>query len=189
MHITWKIFVISVAVFFLSGCSSKQVVLPPGAASIKEKTFMPESLWGLNIEQGGEEKFSGILAIKSNNDSVSIALLDPTGIKLFEENVAKTGEIQLLSAVEQLTKHRLPRFIGKAIYRIFYLYPGDDSCSGIISRFCWSDEVSPLEKKYFFGPVLLWSVAYTVDIRERDIIKIQTHSPWSDTGLFLKLMD
>ena len=156
-----------------------------------ELQFNSSSLWKMNIVRGDEEKFSGILAIQPRSDFISLVLLDPTGITLFKGNVYRSGDIRLTSSIDILKKSKIESYLAKAIYRIFYLSPSEETCQKWLNRLCWggTDSSSTIEKKSNVGPFLFWSANYITDGSiNGKISKIELYTPWSKTKLFLELI-
>jgi len=146
-----------------------------------------DSLWELKIEQRGHKKFSGIIALKNGADMLTLVLLDPTGLKLFEENISNNGTVSLTQNLSFFEDHQLPQYLGKVLYRIFIKTPTADSCSGNFYNLCW-DEDGQLKKRAEWGPFMLWNVIYRGDSSGAYGHNIEHHSPWIGTTFYLKLL-
>jgi hypothetical protein len=157
-----------------------------------ELEFNSNSLWKTIIMRGEEEKFSGILAIQQSSNFISLALLDPTGITLLRGNVGHSGDIKLISSIEKLNESKIKSYLGKAIFRIFYLSPSEETCQKWLNRLCWTQTNSSffIEKKSNIGPFLFWSASYINDggLNEK-VSKIEFYNPWNKTKLFLELIN
>jgi hypothetical protein len=176
-----------IVLIIFSGCAPK-VLLPEDYFLEKVPVIAENNLWLLRIEQGKEEKFSGVLVLQQKNDNIDLVLLDPTGIKIMAEKITRTGEIQISSAIEKIKESRLPNYLGRAIHRIFYLNPDKSSCANKFGRLCWSDSQPDFfGKEATFGPFQRWSVKYWDYNKSLDTpLRIEHRAPWTDTTLFIQ---
>ena len=175
----------------LVGCSTKFFTSTEKQFA-HELEFNSNSLWKIIIVSGEEEKFSGILAIQQSSDFISLALLDPTGITLLRGDVGHSGDIRLASSLDKLNKSKIKSYLGKAIFRIFYLSPSEETCQKWLNRLCWAqtNSSSLIEKKSNVGPFLFWSASYITDGRVNGkISKIEFYTPRNKTKLFLELIN
>jgi hypothetical protein len=147
-----------------------------------------DSLWELKIEQRGHEKFSGIVALKKDTDILTLVLLDPTGLKLFEENISNNGTVSLTQNLSFFEDHQLPKYLGKVFYRTFFKFPTADSCSGNLYNLCWEKCGSQFKKRAKWGPFTLWNVIYGGNSTGAYGHNIEHHSPWIGTTFYLKLL-
>jgi len=120
------IFCIMWLCFMLSACS------PPlqkynHSLRIAEKS--ENSLYTLRIEQWGNVKFTGLLALQLNDLSLSYAMLDATGIKLIEGEVDSQGKYTIQKAMIGLKGSSLPGYLSTSLARTFLMIPLDNPCS------------------------------------------------------------
>jgi len=174
----------------LSGCTPK-FLSSNGTDFSDELINNTNTLWKIVITRGGEERFSGILVIEQHSDFISLALLDPTGITILKGDVSHSGEIRLVSNLSIIKKSKIKSYLGKAVLRIFYLSPSEDTCLKRINRLCWNQTnfTAFSEKISTIGPYILWSVSYYGDGKENErITNIEFYTPWNKTKLFLEFI-
>lgn len=145
---------------FLCSCSLPLASLRDGVELGGEKA----KLLNIRIERWQELRFSGLLAVRQEQDGLYYMLLDATGVKLLEARVSNAGEHVLIHANGALKETGLDEFLSEALARIYLFWPEQLPCSGSwFHSFCYRDtaaSVAPSEwnKTVRLGPLKLWQV-------------------------------
>jgi hypothetical protein len=80
-----------------------------------------QTLWQVRIGRGESQLFSGLLALNKKGQVLEAVLLDSTGIKLLEEKVLSSGEVEIVSALPAVRNKRLGPFLGEGLFRLFFM--------------------------------------------------------------------
>lgn len=136
-------------------------------------------LYTISIEQWGEMRFSGILALQFRQESLYYMLLDATGVTLVEAEVSLTDGHRLVRAMGPLKTSELPNSLSTALKRIYLLNPPQGPCSqGFISRFCIEVAEQREWQKYVrVGPFTVWEAEHS-DRGDGERIDTTYTQPW-----------
>ncbi|WP_457577891.1 hypothetical protein [Desulfomarina sp.] len=142
--------------FLLSACS---VPLQKYNQSLKITAKPENRLYSIRIEQWGDVRFTGLLALRFNGLSLSWAMLDATGIKLIEGEVDFQGRYTIKRAMTGLKGSSLPGYLSTSLARTFLMIPLDYPCSrdGLMF-FCISPSGDGYNKIMKIEPFTLWEV-------------------------------
>jgi hypothetical protein len=147
----------------LSGCGGGIVV----SAVSSDLSIAETSLWTVRLGRGDQEIFAGLLALRNEGDSIRAVLLDSTGIKLLEERISSSGEVQVIKAIPAVRDKRLPSFLGEGLYRLFFNSEGfaGELCrrDGFASLCFGEQDSGQLVKLRRFGPFVLWRADYFIN--------------------------
>lgn len=180
------LFLTIAALLTLPGCANNLRQMPP-PFSVAEP-MAAENIWKIHYFQGNGEIFSGLLATRRQQDQLHLVLLDPTGIKLLEEEVAKTGDFRVISGVEAVQKHGFPGYLAGLCRRIFLLDPADRRDSFCWTSFEWRQIMTNIHaKRKGFGPITLWTVEYIFDDHDT-LAGIVTKSIWHNRRMQLEAL-
>ncbi len=147
-------------------------------------------LYTIRIEQWGELRFSGILALQQRQEGLYYVMLDATGVKLIEAEVGLTGDHRLIRANGPLESSQLPHYLSTSLKRIYLLDPQDSPCSrNVLLWFCKELSGEKGWKKYVqAGPFTVWRVEKNE--RDEDKSEIIVYSqPWLGVRIVLKGLD
>lgn len=143
----------------LAGCSVPRLsppALSPEAAALIEDSG---NLYSLRISRRGQQKFSGILGLRTGGDKLHFAMLDATGILLLEAEVEADGSFRVIRAVGQIADSRLPGYLAETLHNIFYVRPRQLPCSSSgLMELCREQSVAGFVKHLSFGPFTLWNL-------------------------------
>ena len=121
-------------------------------------------LLNIRIERWDEVRFSGLLALREQGGGLYYALLDATGVKLLEVEVAGDGGYHLLHAKGALKESGLDGFLAEVLTRIYLREPATLPCVGSwLHEFCRQEgaEGEGWQKYGKAGPWQIWQVAAT----------------------------
>lgn len=120
-------------------------------------------LLNIRIERWGTVRFSGLLGLKELAGGVYYVLLDATGIKLLEVEVARDGGHKVLQVSGPVKKTELAPFLSEALARIYLQEPGpgQEPCVGSwFYRLCRAESKDQSWGKYGqAGPFKVWQVS------------------------------
>ncbi len=142
----------------LGACSVPYAVLEKDPAAGSRSTAR---LLNIRIERWDEVRFSGLLALRKQGAGLYYALLDATGVKLLEVEVAGDGGYHLLHAKGTLKESGLDGFLAEVLERIYLLEPVTLPCAGSwLYEFCRQEDADGKGwKKYGqAGPLQIWQV-------------------------------
>jgi hypothetical protein len=126
-----------------------------------------QTLWQVRLGRGGSQFFAGLLALNKKEDSLEAVLLDSTGIKLLEEKVLSSGQVEVVSVLPAVRNKRLAPFLGKGLFRLFFSPTGlsDEPCrrDGLFELCLGTEDDGHLVKFRRLGPFVLWSVDYFIN--------------------------
>ncbi len=140
-------------------------------------------MYTLRIEQWGNVKFTGLLALQLNDLSLSYAMLDATGIKLIEGEVDSQGKYTIQKAMIGLKGSSLPGYLSTSLARTFLMIPLDNPCSrdGLM-LFCISPSEDGYNKIMKIEPFTLWEV-------QRGKGTIIYRQPWLGIGMMFAALN
>jgi len=112
------------------------------------------------IHSFGTVKFSGLLGVTKQEDSLYYVLLDATGIKLLEAYVKNEGEYIVKSGLNKLIDSSLPRILAQSLWRIYIIEPAELPCSKYFFQKLCREKMSlnTWKKHSDKGPFTHWSV-------------------------------
>ncbi len=126
-----------------------------------------QSLWKIRIGRGESQLFAGLLALNKKAEALEAVLLDSTGIKLLEEKVSASGEVEIVSALPAVRNKRLGPFLGEGLSRLFFMPAGftDELCrrQGLFELCFGAEKEEHLVKFRRLGPFVLWSGDYFIN--------------------------
>ncbi|MEN8134598.1 MAG: hypothetical protein ABFS18_03550 [Thermodesulfobacteriota bacterium] len=126
-----------------------------------------QTLWQARIGRGESQLFAGLLALNKKGPVLEAVLLDSTGIKLLEEKVLASGEVEIISALPAVRNKRLGPFLGEGLFRLFFVPPGftEEPCrrQGLFELCFGSEDEEHLVKLRRLGPFVLWSGDYFIN--------------------------
>lgn len=117
-------------------------------------------LFNIRIMRWGDLRFSGLLALQYRQNGLYYIVLDATGVKLIEAEVASAGDHMLIRAVGPLKTSQLPNYLSTSLKRIYLLEPLQRPCSQEFLRsFCREPLPEHGWRKYMkSGPFTAWEV-------------------------------
>ena len=126
-----------------------------------------QTLWTIRIGRGESQLFAGLLALNRQGDELEAVLLDSTGIKLLEEKVFSSGEVEIISALPAVRNKRLGPFLGEGLFRLFFIPTGfiEEPCrrQGLFELCFGGEEEDHLVKLRRLGPFVLWRGDYFIN--------------------------
>lgn len=158
-----KIFLVLLVLTLTSGCGANLKSYPA------EQQLLPAgpTLWEVRIGRHSSQFFAGLLALNKKNAVLEAVLLDSTGIKLVEEKILSTGEVQVISVLPALRNSRLSKLLGEGLARLFFNRQdaGTDPCrrEGLLELCFGTKEDGSLVKFRRIGPFVLWSGDYFIN--------------------------
>lgn len=158
-------FLLAVALLtaLLGGCATH---LSPAPAYSAMLTAEP-SLWKLALRRSEEPRYTGLLLLSRGEEETSMVLLDPTGIKLLEEQVNAAGEVAEVKALRLVADRGLPDFLGLVVQRLFLLPPppvGETCRPEGLGKLCQGlNESGRLVRIRRWGPFVLWAADYFIN--------------------------
>jgi len=126
-----------------------------------------QSLWKIRLGRGESRLFAGLLALNKKGEALEAVLLDSTGIRLLEEKVLSSGEVEIISALPAVRNKRLGPFLGEGLLRLFFVPTGftDELCrrQGFFELCFGAEAEDHLVKFRRLGPFVLWSGDYFIN--------------------------
>ncbi len=171
--------------------------LPPTATR-------PESLSGsdggagrllhLRVERWDKPRFSGLLGWREKPAGLYYVLLDATGVKLLEAEVAVDGSHKLLRVGGPLQKSDFAPFLSKALARIYLQEPDHLPCSGSwLYQLCREESAENGWRKYGqAGPFTVWQVSTgqvsqaSLTATGSEVEAVVYHQPWLGVRIILE---
>lgn len=145
------------------GCAAS---LKPYPAS-SELVTDGQSLWTARIGRGDSQLFAGLLALNKKGEELGAVLLDSTGIKLLEEKILATGDVEVVSSMAAVRNKRLGPFLGEGLFRLFFNHQGmnNEPCrqDGLFELCFGIDDEEHLVIFKRLGPFVLWSGDYSIN--------------------------
>lgn len=147
----------------LAGCTSVLYPYPQAAELFPDG----QSLWQIRLGRGESQLFTGLLALDKKQDRLTAILLDSTGIKLLEESVRSSGEVEIITQLPAVRNKRLAPFLGKGLLRLFFNTPDshNEPCrrNGLFELCFGVNDKGQLIKSSNMGPFVLWSSDYFIN--------------------------
>lgn len=160
----------------LTSCSLPLDVRTDGLADHDKQSA---KLLNIRIERGDILRFSGLLGVRENADGLHYVLLDATGVKLLEVEVAGDGSHNLLRGGGPLKGSDLAPFLSLALARIYLQEPQQLPCAGSwFYRLCREESEDKAWCKYGRkGPFKVWKVSGG-GTSGQDHDTVVYHQPW-----------
>ena len=146
------------ACLLFTACSLPKEVTAPDMAG---KDQGPSGrMLNIRIERWEKLRFSGLLGIRETPGGLDYVLLDATGIKLLQAEVAGDGSFTLKQESGPLHKSGLAPFLSEALARIYLQEPVRLPCTGSwFYRLCREADEDGSSVKYGqAGPFTVWRI-------------------------------
>lgn len=143
-------------VLLLSSCGALNVAPP----HIEGKDPGVSRLLHIRVQRWDTVRFSGLLGLRVNAAGLQYVLLDATGAKLLDVEVAGEGRHELLRLSGHMQKTDFAPFLSEALARIYLLQPAGIGCVGSwFSQVCREESEDMGWHKYGqAGPFTVWQV-------------------------------
>jgi len=173
--------------FLLTSCGL------PRTAATPEMTGPDQQggrLLNIRVERWDTLRFSGLLGLRENAAGLYYVLLDATGVKLLEVEVARDGRHNLLRVSGPLQKTDFAPFLSEALARIYLQEPDEMPCGGSwFYRLCREESEDNGWRKYGqAGPFKVWQVTAAGIAGEGDEAVVY-RQPWLGVSISLKRAD
>lgn len=141
----------------LAGCSLPKEVASPELA-VREAA--PGRMLNIRIERWDTLRFAGLLGLRQTAGGLDYILLDATGVKLLQAEVAGDGSFTLKQESGPLHKTGLAPFLSEALARIYLQEPVRPPCAGSWwYRLCRQEDERGARVKYGQAwPFTVWRV-------------------------------
>lgn len=118
-------------------------------------------LLSIRVERWDAVRFSGLLGLRVSTAGLYYVLLDATGVKLLEVEVAADGSHDLLRASGPLQNSDFAAFLSQALARIYLQEPDQMPCAGSwFYQICREESEDSGWRKYGqAGPFRVWQVS------------------------------
>lgn len=147
----------------------------------------------IRIERWNTLRFAGLLGVRETAGGLDYVLLDATGVKLLEAQVAADGSFTLLQESGPLRKSGLPPFLAEALARIYLQAPDRSPCAGSWwYRLCReTGEDGSSVKTGQAGPFTLWRITggEKADSADGGSSPLVYHQPWLGVKVKLEGME
>jgi hypothetical protein len=145
-------------------------------------------LLSIRIERWDTVRFSGLLGLRETAEGLYYVLLDATGVKLLEVEVAGDGSDTLLRLDGPLKKTDFAPFLSEALLRIYLQEPVGRPCSGSwVYQVCREDgEDNGWRKIGQVGPFKVWQVSASRVPSGADGETVIYRQPWLGVRIFLE---
>lgn len=142
----------------------------------------------LRIERWDTLRFSGLLGLREKGAGLYYVLLDATGVKLIEAEVAGDGSHKLLRVGGPLRESDFAPFLSEALARIYLQEPDRLPCAGSwLYQICRDGSVEGGSRKYGqAGPFEVWRVSSRAADRGSEAAAVIYHQPWLGVRIFLE---
>lgn len=147
----------------------------------------------LRVERWDTLRFSGLLGLRARGAGLYYVLLDATGVKLIEAEVAADGSHRLLRVSGPLQKSEFAPFLSEALARIYLQEPGHPPCAGSwLYRICREENGQGGTRKYGqAGPFEVWRVMRPAEDQggaaaSGSEAAVIYHQPWLGVRIFLQ---
>lgn len=130
--------------------------------------FFPDEssqLKNIVIYSFGVQRFTGLLGLIKKQDGLYYFLLDATGIKLLEVEVAADGAYIVKNGLKRLKEGSLPRILANSLLKMFHIEPAQHPCSThFLQKLCREPLGEGTWIKYArTGFIPHWRVYYSMD--------------------------
>jgi len=177
----WPLFIF---LLLFTGCSLPKTHI--GAPAVLDDTPASQLL-NISFKRWSKPIFSGLLAIKRGDKTISYVLLDSSGLTLAQALVNHDGNYSELKAVPKITDSGLPSFLARALWRIYLLTPGRKPCShSLLFKFCAEYDKVSGHKYVGMGPFTLFDIKYLKEKKDEAISTTVYSQPWFGIQITLK---
>jgi hypothetical protein len=150
--------------------------------SIAEGNGSSGVLLNIRIERWEKLRFSGLLGLREEAQGLYYVLLDATGVKLLEVEVARDGGHKPERASGPLKELNLVPFLSEALSRIYLQEPARVPCAGSwFHRLCREESEESGERSWYkysrSGPFTIWQVTGRRTPAVGDEVVVYTQ-PW-----------
>lgn len=131
-----------------------------GPPHIEGKDPGVSHLLNIRVERWDTVRFAGLLGLRVNASGLQYVLLDATGAKLLDVDVAGEGSHEQLRVSGHMQKTDFAPFLSEALARIYLLEPAGVGCIGSwFSQVCRTESDDLSWRKYGqAGPFTVWQV-------------------------------
>lgn len=174
------------ACLLLAACSLPKEVTTPGMAG-KERQA-PGRMLNIRIERWDTLRFSGLLGVRETAAGLDYVLLDATGVKLLQAEVAGDGSFTLKQDSGPLHKSGLAPFLAEALARIYLQEPVRLPCTGSwFYRLCREADEDGTSVKYGqAGPFRVWRITGEDPAGDAGVTY---HQPWLGVKVRLERLE
>ncbi len=168
-------FIILFFLFGLTGCGCKQTPVTD-----YHQPNLNATLWQLQIIRQQSTLFTGLLALRNQQNGLSVILLDSTGITLLQGVITCDGEMEVEKTLIPPRYDSLPWILAKALTAISFT-EATESCDRFYLTsitFEKKDNVATTTKK--IGPFTQWQTQLIYDkkgVRQPDLIQWRNSLP------------
>jgi hypothetical protein len=169
-----------------------------GSCALPPAVTRPEAMPGaeagagrllhLRIERWDTLRFSGLLGLRGKGAELYYVLLDATGVKLIEAEVAGDESYKLLQVSGPMRQSDFAPFLSQALARIYLQEPDRLPCAGSwLYRICREGSAEGGSRKYGqAGPFEVWRVSSRAADRESEAAAVTYHQPWLGVRILLE---
>jgi hypothetical protein len=170
--------------FILCSCTLPPTVTRPEAVPSSDKGA--GRLLHLRVERWDTVRFSGLLGLREKAAGLDYVLLDATGVKLLEGEVAVDGSHNLLRVSGPLQKSDFAPFLAEALARIYLQEPDHLPCAGSwLYQLCREEGAENGRRKYGqAGPFTVWQVS--IPVAGAEVEPVVYHQPWLGVRIMLE---
>ncbi|MDK9708513.1 MAG: hypothetical protein OEL83_15835 [Desulforhopalus sp.] len=172
----------------LSACSLPYVVPGPDPAG-PGKDEKSGRLLNIRVQRWDTERFSGLLGLRQREADLYYVLLDATGVKLLEAEVALDGSHQLLRVTGPMKNTEFAPFLSEALARIYLQEPSLLPCGGGWWQSLCREAVGTgggFRKYAQIGPLPFWQVTMNGEEATGREAPIVYRQPWLGVAVFLE---
>ena len=172
----------------LAACSLPYVVSSPDPAG-PGKDEKVGRLLSIRVQRWDTERFSGLLGLRQGEAGLYYVLLDATGVKLLEAEVAVDGSHNLLRVTGPMKNTEFAPFLSEALARIYLQEPTLSPCGGgwWLSLCREMDATGKGTRKYAqVGPLPFWQVSVNGGEETGSVATIVYRQPWLGVAVFLE---
>lgn len=150
-------------------------------------------LLNIRVERWDTLRFSGLLGLQEKERGLYYVLLDATGVKLLEAEVAGDGRHNPLRVSGPLKKSDFAPFLSEALARIYLQEPDELPCAGSwFYRLCRQESGDNGWEKYGqAGPFTVWQVSADGNrgTRGPDDESVLYRQPWLGVKISIERAD
>ncbi len=164
----------------LSSCSLPHTASQPNLEGTEQQAGR---LLRIRVERWETVRFSGLLGLQKNAAGLQYVVLDATGVKLLEVEVAGDGSDKMLQVNGVLKNTDFAPFLSEALARIYLQEVDGIGCIGSwLYQVCREEsEGKGLVKYAQAGPFKVWRVSAVADAEA-----VVYHQPWLGLRIYLE---